>query len=108
MQQQKTSVFADLSINDKLEIIFLLLFSSAMNLCWKERSRLQSSTCDSIDQCCIVYRYLYSASHGVSQTEAHSVHFSSRKKVRLKARERERERRGIGAERLTMYNPQPV
>ena len=36
---------------------------------------------------CIVYRYLYSASHGVSQTEALSVHFSSRKKVRLKERE---------------------
>jgi len=34
-----------------------------------------------------LYRYLYSASHGVSQTEALSVHFSSRKKVRLKARE---------------------
>jgi len=32
---------------------------------------------------CIVYRYLYSASHGVSQREAFSVHFSSRKKVRL-------------------------
>jgi len=31
---------------------------------------------------CIVYRYLYSASHGVSQTDALSVHFSSRKKVR--------------------------
>jgi len=28
------------------------------------------------------YRYLYSASHGVSQTEALSVHFSSREKVR--------------------------
>ena len=37
---------------------------------------------------CIVYKYLYSASHGVSQTEALSVHFSSKKKVRLKARER--------------------
>ena len=37
---------------------------------------------------CIVYRYLYSASHGVSQPEATSVHFSSTKKVRLKARER--------------------
>jgi len=37
---------------------------------------------------CIVYRYLYSTSHDASQTEALSVHFSSRKKVRLKARER--------------------
>jgi len=36
---------------------------------------------------CIVYRHLYSASHGVNQTEALAVHFSSRKKVRLKARE---------------------
>ena len=33
----------------------------------------------------IVYRYLYSASNSVSQT----VHFSSRKRVRLKTRERE-------------------
>src|SRR6218665_2915951 len=40
----------------------------------------------------IVYRYLHSASHGVSQAEALSVHFSSRKKVRLKARERDEER----------------
>src|SRR6218665_1211998 len=47
--------------------------------------------------CYIVYRYLYSASHGVSQTEALSVHFSSRKKVRRKARERDEER---GAERI--------
>jgi len=46
---------------------------------------------------CVVYRYLYSASHGVSQTEALSVHFSSRKKVRLK-RERDDER---GAERIS-------
>jgi len=38
---------------------------------------------------CIVYRYLYSTSYGVSQTEALSGLFSSRKKVRLKARERE-------------------
>src|SRR6218665_3703293 len=45
---------------------------------------------------CIVYRYLYSASHGISQTEALSVHFSCRKKVRLKARERQ----GTGAERI--------
>ena len=45
----------------------------------------------------IVYRYLYSASHSVSQTKALSVHFSSRKKVRLKARERDKER---GAERI--------
>jgi len=44
----------------------------------------------------IVYRYLYSASHGVSQTEAVSVHFSSRKKVRLKARER----RGKGSREI--------
>ena len=36
---------------------------------------------------CIVYKYLYSASHGVSQTEALSVHFSSRKKLRLRARQ---------------------
>jgi len=36
---------------------------------------------------CIVYRYLYSASHSVSQTEVLSVHFSSRTKVRPKARE---------------------
>jgi len=36
-----------------------------------------------------VYRYLYSTSHGINQIEALSVHFSSRKKVRLKARERE-------------------
>src|SRR6218665_1009671 len=36
----------------------------------------------------IVYRYLFSASHGVSQTKALSVHFSSRKKVRLNARRR--------------------
>jgi len=35
------------------------------------------------------YRYLYSASHNVSQTGALSVHFSSRKKVRLKTRERQ-------------------
>jgi len=34
---------------------------------------------------CIVYRYFRS----VSQTEALSVHFSSRRKVKLKARERE-------------------
>jgi len=45
---------------------------------------------------CIVYRYLYSASHGVSQTEALSVYFSFRKKVRLK----ERKGRGKGAERI--------
>ena len=39
--------------------------------------------------CIVLYnRYLYSASHGVSQTEALSVHFSSRKELRLKARER--------------------
>src|SRR6218665_2518035 len=38
---------------------------------------------------CIVYRYFYSASHFVSQTEALSVHFSYRKKARLKARERQ-------------------
>jgi len=37
---------------------------------------------------CIVYRYLYSVSHSVSQTEALSMHFSSRKNVRLKASER--------------------
>jgi len=37
---------------------------------------------------CIVYRYLHIAYHGVSQTEALTVHFSSRKKVRLKAGER--------------------
>ena len=44
---------------------------------------------------CIVYRYLYSTSHCVSQTEALSVHFGSREKVRLKARDQER-----GAERI--------
>jgi len=46
----------------------------------------------------IVYRYLCSASpsHDVSQTEALSVHFSSRKKVRLKG-EGDEER---GAERI--------
>src|SRR6218665_946067 len=33
----------------------------------------------------IVYRYLYSTSYGISQTQALSVHFSSRKEVRLKA-----------------------
>src|SRR6218665_2508136 len=38
---------------------------------------------------CIVYRLLYSAFHGMSQTEAPSVHFSYRKKVRLKTRERQ-------------------
>jgi len=43
---------------------------------------------------CIVYSYLYSASHGVSQTEALSVHLSSRKKVRLQARERETRKGG--------------
>ena len=47
---------------------------------------------------CIVYGYLYSASHGVSQTKALSVHFSSRKEVRLKARERDKKR---GAERTS-------
>ena len=31
---------------------------------------------------CIVYRNLYSDSHGISQTEVLSMHFSSRKKVR--------------------------
>jgi len=46
---------------------------------------------------CIVYRYLYSASHGVSQTESLLVHFSSRKKVSLKGRERDEER---GADRI--------
>jgi len=45
----------------------------------------------------MVNRYLYSASHGVSQTEALSVHFSSGEKVSLEAREREEER---GAERV--------
>jgi len=40
-----------------------------------------------------VYRYLYSASHSISQTE----HFSSRRKVRLKTRERDEER---GRERI--------
>src|SRR6218665_1196824 len=45
---------------------------------------------------CIVYRYLYSASHSVSQTEALSVHFSSRKKVRLTVRERINEHKGGG------------
>jgi len=49
-----------------------------------------------LKQYCIVYRYLYSASHSISQTEVLSVHFISRKKVRLKARERDKER---GAER---------
>jgi len=37
----------------------------------------------------IVYRHLYSASQGVNQTQELSVHISSRKKVRLKARERQ-------------------
>jgi len=46
---------------------------------------------------CIVNKYLYSASHGVSQTNTLSVHFSSRKKDRFKARERDEERE---AERL--------
>ena len=50
---------------------------------------------------CIVYRYLYSASHGVSRTEALSVYFSSRKKVRLKTRERDEE---MGAERINHVN----
>src|SRR6218665_2081901 len=36
---------------------------------------------------CIGYRYLYSTSHGVSQAEVLSVHFNSKKKVRLKARD---------------------
>src|SRR6218665_3820789 len=49
---------------------------------------------------CIVYRYLYSASRGVSKTEALSVHFSSRKKVRLKARER----RGKGSREIIRAN----
>ena len=48
---------------------------------------------------CIVCRYLDSASQGkLSQAEVLSVHFSCRKKVRLKARERQgkgsRENRG--------------
>jgi len=43
---------------------------------------------------CIVYRYLYSASQGVSQTEALSVHFGSRKKVRLTCKARERRGKG--------------
>ena len=48
---------------------------------------------------CIVYRYLCSASHGVSQTEALSVHFSSRKNLGgLKARERDEDR---GAEKIS-------
>jgi len=37
---------------------------------------------------CIVYRYLYSVSHGISQTEALAVGLSSKKRVRLKTRER--------------------
>jgi len=45
---------------------------------------------------CIVYRYLYSAFHSISQIEALSVHFSSRKNVRLR-RERDKEKR---AERI--------
>src|SRR6218665_2650181 len=40
---------------------------------------------------CIFYRYLYSASHGISQIQASSEHFSYRKKLRLKARERQGE-----------------
>jgi len=39
----------------------------------------------------VVFRNLYSASRGVSQTEALSEHFSFRKKIRLKARERQGE-----------------
>jgi len=35
---------------------------------------------------CIVFRYLYSTSHSVSLTEVLLVHFSSRKKVRHKAK----------------------
>jgi len=45
---------------------------------------------------CIVYRYLNSASHGISQTEALSEHFSSRKKVRLKTREKQGKQRAEG------------
>jgi len=46
---------------------------------------------------CIAYRYLYSASYGISQTKALSVHFSSSKKERLNSRERDKER---GVERI--------
>src|SRR6218665_1128429 len=46
----------------------------------------------------IIYKYFNSASHGVSQSEALSVHFRSRKKVRLKAKER----RGNGSRENTM------
>jgi len=45
---------------------------------------------------CVLYKYLYSASYGKSQTEALSVHFSSRKKVRLKTRVKQ----GRGVERI--------
>ena len=59
------------------------------------RKKLTGKRCTVLNYC-IVYRYLYSASHGISQTEALSVHFSCRKKVRLKARERQ----GTEAERI--------
>ena len=50
---------------------------------------------------CIVYRYLYSTCHGISQTETHSVYFSSRKKARESDKERaveriDHEQRGVG------------
>ena len=57
--------------------------------------------------CWIVYQYKYSASHGISQTEALSVYFSSRKKVRLKARERQgkgnKENRGTKKRREEIF-----
>jgi len=43
-----------------------------------------------MNNACIVNRYLYSASQGISQTEALSVHFSSMTKLRLR-RERDEE-----------------
>src|SRR6218665_3822649 len=43
--------------------------------------------CSLKGSCGIAYRYLYSASQGISQTKALSAYFSSRKKVKLKVRE---------------------
>ena len=43
----------------------------------------------------IVYGYLYSASLGIGHTEAFSVHFSSKKNVRLKTRETKKEEERI-------------
>jgi len=44
--------------------------------------------------CIVLYIDIYIALLTVSKTEALSVHFSSRKKIRLKARERERRGKG--------------